>query len=189
MNKTTREKVSVKAGLPYNLSAYIILPLLKLNINSYGKDNFINSYVTKKGEVVVHIKNTEKAGDYYNHQYMIADVDEEDYTMIVYSLPEEWKEDFSLFLNSKYSQMSTFAKDQVTAHAKANELDWKKPTGRNKVIDGKRTNEPETTSSKLYHGLVKSELLKNMIEEELQIKLSKDTELIDVLDESEIIEL
>lgn len=175
-----------------NLSTYFILPLLKLNKNSFGNNNFINSFVTQNGEVVVHIKDSSKAGDYYNHSNLIADIEEDDYTMIIYDIPKEWKKDFNTFLDSKYSKMSKEAKKQIIAHAKANELSYKIPTGKKiretdeggnvKLVD-------ETASSIEYLGLFSSEFYRKHIEKELDVKLSKDSELLDALNDNDIIEL
>ena len=169
----------IKEQTKINLSAYFILPLLKLNINSYGKDNFINSFVTKQGNVVVHIKDSALAGDYFEHENMVADVEEDGHTMVVYEIPSLWTNSFNAFVNSKYSEMSKAAKNQIVAHAKANGLMYNQPT----EVKG------EMETSIIYHGLVKTQQFKESIEEQLGVKLSDEAELLSRLEEVEFIEL
>lgn len=184
-------EVKNKTELKVNLNTYYILPLLKLNMSSFGVDNFIKSQVTKYGEVVVFIKNGEEAGDYFNHENYAADVDEEDgSTMIIYNVPTVFLEDYQYFLDSKYSQMSMFAKDLIKAHATANGLDWMKRISE-KVTDskGKVRTVHYDESSRCLMALDLTESLRLALEEELDVKIKIGAELQDKLEDIEIIKL
>jgi hypothetical protein len=175
-----------------NLSTYYILPLLKLNISSWGEDNFIKSQVTKYGEVVVFIKNSSLAGEYYNHENYGADVDEEDgSTMIIYNIEDRWLEDYQFFLESKYSKMSSFAKQAIYNQAKANKLDWNIPTGKYVNVDraGITSREQIVNSDAKLLALSLNEDLRRLLEKDLDVKLPKNVELISKLKEEEFISL
>lgn len=174
-----------------NLNTYYILPLLKLNAKSWGIDNFIKSQVTKFGEVVVFIKDVEEAGAYFDDESFVSDVEEEDgTTMIIYSIPEVFLEDYQLFLDSKYSKMSMFAKDLIKAHSKANGLDWMKLTEETITNEkGKRVKAQYYESSRVLMALDLDVALKFALEEELDVKIKEGAELWNKLSEEEIIKL
>lgn len=176
MNYMTNTTIKSKV----NLNTYYILPLLNLSMSSYGEDNFIKSQITKYGEVVVFIKNKDEAGEYWNHSNYGADVDEEDgTTMIVYNIPERFLEDYQMFLDSKYSKMSMFAKDLIKKLAKDNKLDWCTPT--NTYVDvqreGKAVREKQVNSSEKLLALDLYEGLRAKYEIELGVKISPTAEL------------
>lgn len=176
----------VKQTNKVNLSTYYILPLLKLNKQSWGSDNLIKTQVTKYGEVVVFIKDSVNAGDYYNHENYGADVDEEDgSTMIIYNIPERFLEDYQFFIESKYSKMSIFAKDAIKQSAKANGLQWGTPTGKKATVmsNGKQVVVDIVDSSEVLLALDKNEDLKKSLEKELDIKIMPEAELWSRLNE------
>lgn len=183
----TQEQTKIK----HNLNSYYILPLLKLNIKSWGEDNFIKSQVTKYGEVVVFIRDKEVAGEYYEHENYLADVDEDEVTMIIYSIPTVFLEDYQHFLDSKYSKMSMFAKDLIKAHATANGLKWRVTVTEWVTNEkGKKVKAEFDESSTCLMALDLDEDLRKSMEEELDVKISSTAELQDVLNiEEEIIKL
>jgi hypothetical protein len=184
-------ELQTKEQVKHNLNTYYILPLLKLNVMSWGEDNFISSQVTKFGEVVVFIKNSLVAGDYYNHDNYLTDIDEEDSTtMIVYSIPEVFLTDYQYFLDSKYSKMSIFAKDLIKAHATANGLMWKKESTE-EVTDSKGRVKKVTfvESSRCLMALDLLGELKEALEAELDVKIKEGAELQDRIEDKEIIKL
>jgi len=182
-------EVKNKTELKINLSTYYILPLLKLNKSSFGEDNFIKSQVTKYGEVVVYIKNGDVAGDYYNHENFGADVEDEDGVMIIYNVPDRHLEDYQMFIESKYSKMSMFAKDVIKAHATVNGLLWMKRTEEVIITNGKRKKVYYDESSRELMALDLSDSLRETLEEELDVKIAKGVELWNKLEEEEFIKL
>jgi hypothetical protein len=183
---TLQEELKIKN----NLSTYYILPLLKLNMKSWGEDTFIKSQVTKFGEVVVFIKNDTKV-DYYNHDNFAADVEEDQHIMVIYNIPTEFLEDYQMFLESKFSKMSNFAKDLIYSHAKANGLKWNIPTGKfiNVNRGGITISEQTVFSDAKLLALSLNADLKNQLEKDLDIKIPIGAELMSKLQEKEFINL
>lgn len=95
-----------------HLSNYFMLPLIGYNKFSFGEGNFINSYVTTEREVVVILRNR-PALAYHLSPTFKADFDIEGKFAIAFTIPEEYEEDFTKFLDGKYSQMSPEAKEII----------------------------------------------------------------------------
>lgn len=174
-----------------NLSAYFMLPLLKLNINSFGgKNNLDNVYITIQMQVVVVIYNPEECSyDYTQDVNYILDYDEDDKTTIVYQLDEVWEDDFLYYTKGMYSKLTHFAKDEI----KKNSTLVNKKVRVDKAYDA---NGKYIGNKDIYEihpalrALDKCPILKAHLEKELDVKIKDDMELLDKIKvETEFIKL
>lgn len=155
----------------HNKSVYFIMPLLGINKFSLGDgDNFINSFVSYNGKIVVVIRDP-KDSWFIKHPNYLTDFNvtlepEISATAIVYSLPLEFENDFSLFLEGKYSQFSIEAKNIIR---QLSTLEYRTtPPGHKGYV-----------THKLLLVLDKSEVLRTWLENELKIKIEPGSELLE----------
>lgn len=99
-----------------NLCTYFVLPLLKLNKQSYaGGHNFIDSYLSRDRNYlfvqVVEISFIEHR--LLSHAYFEKVWKQGERYMIQYSIPNRWKADLALFIDGKFSRMSKEAKELI----------------------------------------------------------------------------
>lgn len=167
-----------------NITNYYMLPLLRLNKTSYGGvDNFINSYITKSAEIVVTIRDSSVAGDYWNHSCYSTDYNMEDQTVIVYDIPVEWYDDYLLFMEGKYSYFSPVAKDVI--------VQWSGLPYERQRRDLPRREDGtyrHTTSERLL-ALSKHPQLKENLEQRLGVTLDDTAELLSIPHESNYFKL
>ena len=102
-----------------NLCNYYLLPLLKLNKDSFGEGNFINSYVDEKnGLLLVKVKDKDIEYKYYKNENFKTDYREKDNEYhIVFYIPSFFYNDLERFTNGKYSQLSTKAKFLIKTYS------------------------------------------------------------------------
>jgi len=151
-----------------NKSVYFLLPLLSLSKLSYGHgENFINSFVSYNGKLIVLIYNKEIAGAYFTDPYYNTDFEVSwlngTATAIVYSI-DAFEDDFGKFLEGKYSEFSEESKDKIK---KTCGLPYKVPSGNTKI------------THKLLMVLDKSLALRHFLEQELETTFSEDQELLE----------
>lgn len=91
----------------HNLSVYLLLPLIGLSRNSF--DNFLNSYLSYNGKVIIKVEGIPE-GEYWLHPFYLTDYSEEDNTYIVYRMSPAYTHEVSCFLEGKYSRFSDEAK-------------------------------------------------------------------------------
>lgn len=109
-----------------------------------------------KGMDTEHCKNI--ITDLRKHENYIMDYDPDpEHALFIFSIPDEFKDDYKLFREGKYSRFSTRLKD---------------------VILGSKT------SGKDYKILTKSESYRREMEEDLEVSISPDAELLDPPKES-----
>lgn len=173
--------------MEYNLTTYFMLPLLKLNYKSFGEDNFINSYLTREGQLVVEIKDKDIAGAYWDHHNYITDFDLE-VTTIIFEIPTMFDKDVKKFMEGKYSEMDLLTKDIIKKYSG---LNWRVPTGqfRESVVDGRTVKEELFSNSRYLMALDRDSRLKDLMETELEVKLPSSAELLDKPSEREYIKL
>lgn len=96
-----------------NLCTYFLLPLLGVSEKSFGDNNFINSFIAKDGEsIYVKVYRADNVPEGIRQgATLVVTVDKEEY--LCFSFPELWEEDVYLFLQGKYSKMSSSAKDLI----------------------------------------------------------------------------
>jgi len=100
----------------YNLCTWYVLPWLGMNFNSFGKENFINSYLIRGAmKVVTKVLDKELCPAVAEHPNFRGSLyrAEEQTTLLVFNIPEMWTEDYRKFLDGKYSQMSEEAKSRI----------------------------------------------------------------------------
>jgi hypothetical protein len=185
----------------YNLPAYLMLPLVKLDVNSFGKNNLINVFALESLGVVVTVHDKEAVPfAYYDNINYEVDYDEEDHTVIVFNIPDVFKEDFDYMIQGKYSKVRELTKDIIK---KKSTLAYKKPTKpTGKMIWDQSTRRmiPEYSTvtnailkaldleedNKLYNTEEdKKYSLRDTIEKELGMTLPKNAELLSKLKEEE----
>jgi hypothetical protein len=177
----------------YNLSAYFMLPLLKLSPSTFdglGNGNLENVYITTQMQVVVRVKHKEEvAYEYINDPNFILDYDEDGLTTIVYELPDVFGDDFLYYTKGMYSKMTIFAKDEIK---KLSGLVFKKKVGDKQVYDsnGKKAGtQPIVETHSYLRALDLDPVLREHMEQQLDIKISDKAELLDKITEKEFIKL
>lgn len=153
----------------HNKSVYYILPLIGLSKFSFGGgDNFVNSYVSYNGKVIAVIKEKELALEFIEHAFYCTDfhVPDTEYTAIVFTIPKEFEEDLSLFLEGKYSKMSEASKSMI--------LKYSGLPYRNTVPGS-----PAVVTHKLLMVLDKNNSLKTWMENLMEITIDADQELLE----------
>ena len=101
-----------------NFCNYYVLPLLRLNVYSFGKGNFVNSYLDIKNKLLlVKIKNKRKLAEYYSfyakHNDFVAETEQQ----IIYRIPKEFYKDLERFKEGKYSEFSEISKKLIKKHS------------------------------------------------------------------------
>lgn len=160
--------------VPYghNKSVYFILPLAGLNKFSFGEeDNFLNSYVSYNGKIVVVIKCKVTAGNYMEHTSYVTDFDVEiaegiNGTAIVYNVPEQFEQDMAKFLDGKYSKMSLLAKNVIYEKST---LPYRLPIPASVNVN----------THKLLLVLDKNQALKKWMEKVLSLTIFEEQELLE----------
>lgn len=150
-----------------NLCNFYVLPLLGLNKTSFGgSKNFINSYLSKDTQFAV-VMLKEAIPSFEEHpQYAVDYKDDQGNTILVFSIPIEFKPTMVKFVEGKYSQFSDRAKQLIKQKSG---LNYKAPVGGGKV----------STARELL-ALDKDPDLKKVWEQELGVKLAVDAELMDI---------
>lgn len=162
----------------HNKAVYYMLPLIGLNKYSLGGgDNFVNAYITINGKIVVVILNKDLAEDYIKHQNYITDFDVDiteqiHGTAIVYTLPEQFIQDFGLFLAGKYSEFSEEAKNTIRSKSG---LPYRVPIA----------NSSQVNIHKLLMVLDKSPVLRQWMEKQIDAEIDPLTELLEKPDINE----
>jgi len=100
-----------------NLCSYFLLPLLGLSERSFGKSNFINSFVSEDGQYIyVRVYQSKVVPeDVRQGSVLVVTVDREEY--LSFAFPELWKEDVQFFMSGKYSLMSKSAKHFICTYS------------------------------------------------------------------------
>jgi hypothetical protein len=173
----------------YNLNTYLILPLLKLNVDIFGKDNLINTYLTKANQIVVEITNKDNVSwKYWEHQNYATDFDLDNKTTIIFNIPSVYKNEFDNFVTGKYSEFSAMAKKIIKS---GSGLAYNKPIGEDywTEVNGNKVKMRDKTTHKYLLALDKDESLRKHLESSLDIKIPQGAELLDKPKESEFIQL
>ena len=140
-----------------NLVKWYILPLLKLNKSSYGVGNFLGSYISKDGWIVVKVKSLKTIQVAWNHHSTYhMHIEMEDYDLIVYSIPVEYIDDFHRFMKGQYSKFSFGAKNTIKRYSNVSK------------------------DSDIYMVLDKDPKLKERLEDSLGVRLDVEAELEDI---------
>jgi hypothetical protein len=106
--------------MKYNYCAYLIAPLLNLNLKLFGDGNLVNCYLN--GEIrgfysfIVEVEDTELIKiPYKTHKNYTFEVDTTEHTTLIkFTLNPRWNEDIALYRQGKYSELSELAKIKIT---------------------------------------------------------------------------
>lgn len=102
-----------------NLCTHFILPLLRLNKNSFLTANFVNSYLTRDGKlIVVQIAEIELVPPsvYILHERYRKTFHTEKGWFLVYGIPSVFHSDVQLFMEGKFSLLSNLSKQTITRY-------------------------------------------------------------------------
>jgi len=95
-----------------NLSTYFILPLLGLNKDRFGENNFLNCYLSKN-QLFCYVKVKEPLPTFPAE--LIVVYEEKFYYKFL--IPENWKQDVEYFCRGEYSQFSEAAKKIICTNS------------------------------------------------------------------------
>lgn len=158
-----------------NLCNVYILPLLNLTRNSFGeRSNFVNSYITHdRKNLVVEVKKL--YSHIFDHVYYVTDMTAGDKTYVIFSIPSQYEDTVKKFVEGKYSQFDPNVKHIIKTRSG---LKYKLPVANNKV----------STARELL-ALDKDPDLKETLEKELDVKISKDAELMSIPSEENFLDV
>lgn len=104
-----------------NMANYFALPLLSLNKTSFGVGNFISSFVSDKGEIVVQVSDMNKVPQavlaHPNYVFDIELGDEDGTSILVFTEPELFAGTLNKFKEGKYSEFTAAAKNQLKGYS------------------------------------------------------------------------
>lgn len=106
-----------------NLCTHFILPLLKLNKFSFIASNFVNSYLwlnpdSKRWYIIVQVIDPAYCrGKVFEHPLYMGTLKDSEYTYFQYLLGTDWYYDIETFLEGKFSEMSSKAKDKIRTYS------------------------------------------------------------------------
>lgn len=104
-----------------NLCTYYILPLIKLSKYKFvAEPNFVDSFLARDAKSiyvqVVEVRSFEHRMTEHP-EFMAIWKGKGKELYLQYNIPERWNEDIALFLQGKYSEMSSFAKERIKANS------------------------------------------------------------------------
>lgn len=157
-----------------NYATYLALPFLELSKYSFGKDNFMNSYLTVNGQICVLVKDIDACGwNVAEHRAYRTDRPYHDGILIVFKPLKGFEEDVRTLLEGKYSQLSKIAMTAIETYAGLH-IDFPQPAG-------------GTFTSRLICIIRKDPEYKQLIEERLGTRLPEDAELEPPLRDQDIL--
>lgn len=99
----------------YNLATYYLLPLIGLNMSSFGCDrNFINCIPNLEGTMLFVSVHTEMFGPVHHPGLLEIKTDEVG-TLFIFRFPEEHQIHFRQFKEGRYSQFSVVARQRINS--------------------------------------------------------------------------
>lgn len=147
-----------------NFCNYYVLPFLKVNKEDFGgNDNFINSYINNKYQLLIQVRNKDNIRFYYfNNSNYITSYHKNEVYNIIFSIPSEFHLDVDKFIMGEYSKFSHKAKEAIMTNSG---LRYKK------VVKG------VSYTHFILLILEKSKKLREQLEKELDIKINPESEL------------
>lgn len=144
-----------------NLVNVFLLPLIKRSSKDFS-DKFINSYLDiETYHIVVEVTEVEdKFKEFPNYDYSVKQ--REDKHFLFYELPEAFYKDIRMFIDGRYSEFSTLAKNYIRQYSKL---------PRRIIQNG------EEEKSVWLHVIDKTEKLRRGLEDQLGVTIPKETEL------------
>jgi hypothetical protein len=164
-----------------NLCTYFVLPLIKLNKESFiSKDNFIDSYLTRDGlNILVKVVDTA----FFHHRMVMhpqyqatweAELTKHRY--VQYSIPHRWQQDVQTFMKGKYSHMSNDAKEMIIQHSSM------------MYRERRLTDHVPITDVRIL-ALDRSEAVRDLWESHYGMRMDKEAELLSIAGERAYIDI
>lgn len=149
-----------------SLAAVYLLPLLDMNIDTFGANNFLDCQVSRDGRfLAVKVKDLLEVEDPYHCPHYATDTTTSSGEhFIVFHIPERWRHTFEKFCEGKYSQFTERAKTTIIKNCG---LSWKDTTTQGKV----------TTDARLM-ALYRNPELRKLIEYQIDTAIDEDSELV-----------
>lgn len=145
-----------------NLVTSYILPLININFRTFGF-HFKDSKILRSQDAVIVYLYPGCKEPYWENPYYQNDYDIDNTTHVIFSLPEECKEDIALFCEGKYSKMSQKTKEKIY-----------KGSG---LLYNKQIDKLVVTDIRLL-ALTKSPILKEWIRENYKLRIGENLELL-----------
>lgn len=156
-----------------NLCTYYLLPLIGLNRHTFGKpENFINCYIADDRKHLV-VELTEFPLSLENHANYKFDFEHEGAILVVFEMPVQYLPTVIKFMEGKYSKFSDEVKSIIK---KKSGLRWNVP------LEGGKT-----VSAKELLALDRDRVLREKLEEQLNIHIPIDAELMSSPYEEQVI--
>lgn len=104
-----------------NICTGFVLPMVGINYNQLP-NNFVNSYVTHDYRIVLVFDKTSSYDvKFYtfmertkqNSKWLLDITDEDDEIVVIFRIPEVWKDDFDKYTKGKYSEFSRIYKEML----------------------------------------------------------------------------
>lgn len=147
-----------------SIAAVYLLPLLKLNMDTFGLNNFLDCQVTPDGRfLIVKVRDLEFVEDPYHSSCYVTCFTYKSESYIAFVLGPKWRHAFEKFREGKYSQFTEETKKTIITYCG---LNWKAPSSDGKII----------TDARLL-ALYKAPELRQLIEDQLDVLLD-DSELM-----------
>lgn len=160
---------SLSSVYDYNMCTYYLLPLLKTtNKFRFGPKNFRQCYLNRQGtrlyvEVVYFPSRIEYDEHYLGNQIYKG------HLYLIFELPAEWQADVELFREGKYSRLSAAAKERIRTYSGLN-------YNRLDPESGKPFTDVRLMA--IDDDPVMRDHLRQILEEELNVRIAPDQELI-----------
>lgn len=147
-----------------NYATYLALPLLELSKYSFGRDNFMQSYLTVNGQICVLVKDIDACGwNVEEHRCYRTDMPYHDGVLIIFKPLVGFEQDILQLLLGKYSQLSETAMTAIETYAGLH-VDFKQKDG-------------SLFTSRLISIIRKDPGYRDLIEQRLNAHLPEDAEL------------
>jgi hypothetical protein len=162
-----------------NLVACYLLPLLEISKFNFGENNFVDAYVSSKGDLLyVEVKDFHETEEPYHCDHYNCTISWGHQKFIVFTIPEKWKHTFQMFCEGRYSEFTRLAKAMIIQYSG---LSWKVH-----IIGTNR----QLTDARLL-ALYRGDTLRALLAEQLAIsgEVLEDRELIDPPKPSEFLDL
>ena len=157
-----------------NYATYLLLPLLELSKYSFGKGNFMNSYVTINAQIGVLVREIDDVPwNFWEHINYRTDMPLYDGTLILFKPSVFFEPDVVAVLDSKYSQLSVDAMGMIRDYSGL-------------VMDFK-TKEGNILTHQLIKAIRQDKEVRTLLAEYLNESITEDMELEPPLREQDIL--
>ncbi len=102
-----------------HLCTWYMLPLLNLNVQSFGNINFINAFIVRKASenpvslVAVQVADKQLCPGVLSNKFFHSETMLGEKEYLLFRIPKWWRDDYHYFLQGQYSKMSDEAKQKI----------------------------------------------------------------------------